>query len=332
MSKNILILTDHSGHTSENSLYLLATAMSKSHHTASLVVASRTNSENDHFFQGKEIDHIFGTDVSSGLIYNKNPHPLEADIEQYSLKDFDLIWLRLPPPLSLSFLEYIEQQFSSAVVINNPMAIYETGSKAFLMQFQEVCAPMRLCHTIDDINAFRQAFPIVLKPFRAYGGKGIVRIVGNEVSTGKETLSYEAWVDSLSNTTDLDYLGVKYLKNVTAGDKRIIVINGKVMGASLRLPAEGNWLCNVAMGGRSHVAEVEPEEYELVSTVDPILSEQGIVMYGIDTLVGDNGKRVLSELNTTSIGGLPQIAALMKKPLVEEGIELIWDYYNKLKS
>ncbi len=332
MSKNILILTDHSGHTSENSLYLLATAMSKSHHAASLVVASRANPENDHFFQGKEIDHIFGTDVSSGLIYNKNPHPLEVDIEQYSLKDFDLIWLRLPPPLSLSFLEYIEQQFSSAVVINNPKAIYETGSKAFLMQFQEVCAPMRLCHTIDDINEYRQAFPIVLKPFRAYGGQGIVRIDGNEVSTGKETLSYEAWVDTLTNTRDLDYLGVKYLKNVSAGDKRIIVINGKVMGASLRLPAEGNWLCNVAMGGRSHIAEVDPDEYELVATVDPILSEKGIVMYGIDTLVGDNGKRVLSELNTTSIGGLPQIAALMKKPLVEEGIELIWDYYNKLKS
>ena len=49
-------------------------------------------------------------------------------------------------------------------------------------------------------------------------------------------------------------------------------------------------------------------------------------MYGVDTLVGDDGKRVLSEINTTSIGGLPQIAKMEGKLLVKQATNLIWEY------
>jgi len=83
------------------------------------------------------------------------------------------------------------------------------------------------------------------------------------------------------------------------------------------------------LGGTSNAAEIEPEEEEIVKLVDPVLSKLGIVMYGVDTLVGDDGKRVLSEINTTSIGGLPQIAAMRNEPLLEKAIELILKYCNK---
>ena len=122
---------------------------------------------------------------------------------------------------------------------------------------------------------------------------------------------------------------VKYLKNVTQGDKRIIVVNGKIMGASLRLPPEGSWICNASMGGSSYAAEVDKDEENIISVINPVLSKMGIVMYGIDTLVNDERRRVLSEINTTSIGGLPQIAGFRKKPVVEEAIDLIWKYFLK---
>jgi len=130
----------------------------------------------------------------------------------------------------------------------------------------------------------------------------------------------------------IDYLAVKFLENVKQGDKRIVVVNGEILGASLRLPAENSWLCNVAMGGSSNMAEVESEEEEIIRLINPTLSDMGIVMYGVDTLVGDDGKRVLSEINTTSIGGLPQIAAMRNEPLVERAIDLIWEYYNEKKK
>ena len=143
-------------------------------------------------------------------------------------------------------------------------------------------------------------------------------------------MTFEHFTEKLAGS-EIAYLGVKYLKNVSEGDKRIIVVNGKTLGSSLRLPADGSWLCNVAMGGKSIVSKVAEEEVEIVKRINPTLSKMGIVMYGVDTLVGDDGKRVLSEINTTSIGGLPQMARQHKLPLVEEAMDLIWDYFLKNK-
>ena len=127
----------------------------------------------------------------------------------------------------------------------------------------------------------------------------------------------------------MEYLGVKFLSNVSQGDKRIVVVNGKVLGASLRLPAQDSWICNVAMGGSSNYAEIDEAERQIIQRINPTLSRLGLVMYGVDTLMGDEGKRILSEINATSIGGLPQIEALSGRPVVEETCELIWQYIIK---
>ncbi|MEO1435382.1 MAG: glutathione synthetase, partial [Bacteroidota bacterium] len=79
-------------------------------------------------------------------------------------------------------------------------------------------------------------------------------------------------------------------------------------------------------GGSSNLTEVTEEEYSIVERVNPVLQTLGIVMYGLDTLVDDDGKRVLSEINTTSIGGIAQIAAMRQLPLLEKTVELICQF------
>ena len=124
-------------------------------------------------------------------------------------------------------------------------------------------------------------------------------------------------------------MAVKFLKNVDKGDKRIVVVNGKIIGSSLRLPAKDSWLCNVAMGGSSVAAVANDEEIKIVERINPKLSELGIVMYGVDTLMGDNGKRVLSEINTTSIGGVVQMEKQQGASLVKRTTNRICDFINK---
>ncbi len=326
-----LILTDHSNHSSENSLYALTTELVSHQNVKDVYIASRKTESNASFFSGKLVRDISCTKVDTAFRFFESKHPLDAQTETITLGSFDFVWLRLPPPLSKEFLTFLESIFSDCIIINSPSAIYDTGSKAFLMNFTDVCPPMRICNSLKDIIKFGLKFPIVLKPFREYGGKGIVKINGSIVSEGSNTLTLEEF-KSQYQQNPVDYLAVKYLKNVRKGDKRIIVINGEILGASLRLPAEGSWICNVAMGGSSHEAEVTIEEVEMINTIDPLLNSLGIIMYGIDTLVGDDGKRVLSEINTTSIGGLPQIAELNGKPLVKRGIDLIVNnVLNRLK-
>lgn len=323
-----LILTDHSHHTNENSLYELAVKLHLHSSIKRVDIASRATLSNAGFFNCILESKLFATQIDESFIFDSENHPLENNIREVAISDYDFVWLRLPPPVHKDCLEYIADRFKNQVVINNPKAIYETGSKEFLMNFQSICPPMKICKTAEEIIEFKKQFPIVLKPFREYGGKGIVKIDGDVVWKQNRQLPFDVFLQEFESDNNT-YLGVKYLRNVDKGDKRIIVVNGEILGASLRLPPKNSWICNVSMGGSSNVSEISPEEYQIVDIIDPVLSKMGIVMYGVDTLVGDNGKRVLSEINTTSIGGLPQIARLKGKPLVEKAIDLILAYFEE---
>ena len=331
MKKKVLILTDHSNHSSENSLYELAVKMLAHKETDSIDIASRAIEINSEFFRGSDSAVLYATSINTDFSFNKDNHPLSKNFSQVDISTYDLVWLRLPPPLSKEVLAYFSSKLSNAIVINEPSSIYETGSKKFLVNFPSICPPMKICSSLEDIIEFKVLFPIVLKPFNEYGGRGIVKIEGDLVNSGNHSISFNDFSRTYESNP-IEYLAVKYLKNVKQGDKRIIVVNGEILGASLRLPADNSWLCNVAMGGSSNITKVEKEEEEIIQLINPTLSDKGIVMYGVDTLVSDDGKRVLSEINTTSIGGLPQIAAMNNLPLVEQAIDLIWEFYNDKKK
>ncbi|MGK0391590.1 MAG: glutathione synthase [Maribacter sp.] len=320
----LLILTDHKGHSAENSLYAFVQAMRKHALCSQVDVASRGVPKNDSFFEEKQFSDIHVTTADETFSFDKEGHYFFQNLKKESTASYDLVWLRLPPPLSTSFLEFLDKKLANQFIINNPRSIYETGSKEFLLNFPDICPTMKICSSIDDIIEFKNQFPIVLKPFREYGGKGIIRIDGDKVWEEKELTNFDEFIEKVD---DVAYLGVKFLKNVSKGDKRIIVINGRIMGASLRLPADNSWICNVAMGGSSNHAEVDEDERAIIAAIDPTLSKMGIVMYGVDTLVDDDGKRILSEINTSSIGGLPQIAKFRGQSLVDEAVDLIWQYF-----
>lgn len=319
----ILILTDHRNHSKENSLYALARTLSQHPSCTKLDIATRANPENDDFFIRHQDTSMVAVPVENDFGFDREGSAFSKKVKQVFIADYDAVWLRLPPPLSASFLTFLEQKYPNTIFINHPMGIFETGSKAFLMNFQSVCPAMQICHSITDIEAFAGKFSkFVLKPFREYGGKGIVKIDGQTVEVDGEKMRLDDFYTKMKST-DIKYLAVKFLENVSKGDKRIIVVNGKIMGASLRLPAEGSWLCNVAAGGHSVATQVTELEEKIIEHIHPKLSEMGIVMYGADLLTGDDGQPVLSEINTTSIGGIPQLEIQQKKLLVLKTINEI---------
>jgi len=214
-------------------------------------VATRNLSENNDFFSGKT-KQITATAVDENFQFDEKGSVFLTNQKSVSAADYDLIWLRMPPPLSESFLFFLEKKLPNPLIINSPKGILEAGSKAFLLNFKELCPPMQMCHSVEDIIQFKSQFPIVLKPLREYGGKGIVRIDGEKVWQGRNETDFQS--------EKIEYLGVKFLKNVSQGDKRIVVVNGQILGASLRLPAQNSWICNVAMGGNSNVTNVNYDE------------------------------------------------------------------------
>lgn len=327
----MLVLTDHTGHSSENSLYALGRAMHQHAWCQQIDVATRWNSLNDLFFQGRSKAHLLINPVDQHFVFHEDGRAFKRELRKAKLEEYDLIWLRLPPPIPKIFLDFLQSELPNTLIINDPKGIWETGSKQFLLQFSDICPPLKYCTSMADIIAFKDRFPIVLKPLRAYGGKGLVKMDGDKVWVENREISFAAFEAEMAHSS-IAYLGVEYLHNVSLGDKRIVVVDGQTMGASLRLPPKDSWICNVAKGGSSHSTDIDDDELEIIKRINPVLAEMGIVMYGIDTLVGNDGKRVLSEINTTSIGGLPQIGKLQGTSVVQQAIHLILNYIKHKKQ
>ena len=309
---SFLILTDHSGHTRENSLYSLVSTLAEDSRCAHVSVASRGDERNAAFFAGAGA-RVKGLRALTGLNYEADGQLFKAADHDIDPTKFDVIWLRLPHPVAPNFFAYLTKLTDQAppLIVNNPLGILRTGNKAFLLDFPDLTPPIRLVRDRESARDFAREFPLVLKPLEDYGGRGIIRVDGP---------------DDVPAELKQPYLAMKFLRNVSQGDKRILVVNGNILAASLRIPAPGQWLCNVAQGGKSVGAEIEPEEESIINTLVPELFRQGICFCGIDTLVDDNGKRVLSEINTLSIGGFPQAEKQTGRPILQQTINELFSY------
>jgi glutathione synthase len=295
--------------------------------TNQIFVASRGLEINNAFYTDHEQTKLYGCKINSSFQYSADGGYFRQNLAKIDPGQIDLVLLRLPRPITDAFLVWIEKIFSHAVIINKPSGIIITSNKAFLLELPGIKKEMKLCYSIRDVLGFSAKFPIVLKPLREYGGKGILKINGQTLDNGTDvhdTISYLKTIEG--ELESQGYLAMKYLKNVHLGDKRILVVGGEIMAASLRLPAKDSWLCNVAQGGEAMAAKVEDEEKAIIDKISPILEKKGILIFGADTLVDDDGKRILSEVNTLSVGGFMQAEEQTGKPLITKTIDKIFQY------
>lgn len=327
----MLVITDHTLHKSGDSIYPLLRAMAKNPACSALEIASRGVPKNQAFFNDHIITPLTTFPINDNFAYQKNGAQFLQTNHQVFLQDFDIVFLRIGRPVSDLFLKFIAECCSKQLIINRPSAIAETGAKDFLINFPEICAPMKICSTIDEILEMYNKFPIVLKPLRSYAGHGMIRILSDTIWDGETKYSLHQNQSFLEAKIQEQgqYLAMKYLKNVSLGDKRIIVVNGQAVGATLRIPKEGSWLCSLAQGGISSFAEPDVTESKIVETISPILTKKGIVFFGFDTLVDDDGYRVLSEINTLNVGLLSEAELYSGQPVIQKSADLIWSYISE---
>lgn len=328
---NFLVLTDHSGHSSENSIYALMAKLAQHPQCGKLSIASRGNRANDDFFQNCQSATLFAINADVNLCFDASGQQFSENTELVNVADYEVIIMRLPRPITNDFLDFVAEIGKDKVIINHPKGIDMTSTKAFLLHFPEVCPAIRLCYSIDEIMDFAKQFPIVLKPLKEYGGKGLLKIDGDILNDGNNDFDTTSYLQNLKSYIETEgFLAMEFLKNVSQGDKRILVVNGQILASSLRLPAKNSWLCNVAQGGSSVPAEATPEEIKIIETISPKLLEAGILIFGVDTLVANDGKRILSEINTLSIGGFPQAEKQTGKPILQQTIDGILKHINTL--
>lgn len=325
MKLNMLVVTDHSTHTDTNSVYQLSRALLHDARCGTVWVCSKGNQQNAAFFEGRPDADIYAPEVTDQFAFDASGSYFQQADTPLDRERIDAILVRMPQPVDAAFLFSLESIVPPHHIINSPAGIVETATKAFLMEVSYLCPEPQICHTIKEALELCQQKEIVLKPMLSYGGRGIVRLSTDHCWKEDQRMPIDHLSSFLSDS-HFPMLAMKFLKNVTQGDKRTIVANRQILGSALRLPAPGSWMCNVAQGGRAVLAEADEDEHIIQEILTPILYRKGVVIFGFDTLVDDDGRRVLSEINTLSIGGLMPLQEMSGKPVLKRVAELLWDY------
>jgi glutathione synthase len=323
----VLVLTDHGGHGPSNSLYPIINALRIDSRVSEIYIASRTDTRNVPFFDAHTFHQVYAHKVENDIEHASFDELYNLSTAQISLDHFDMVLMRLPRPVSDAFLIALREVFKDRWIVNDPMGIIATSNKAYLLNYTRWTPEISLCKSIDCVMDMYNRFPVVLKPLTDYGGRGLVKIENDKVNTNGLNIPLDLWRRKYERFPE-EYLAMRYLKNVSQGDKRIIVANGTIMGASLRLPPEGEWLCNVAQGGTSIIGDVTDRERDIVEDITPDLTSKGIFMYGLDTLVDDDGQRVISEINTLSVGGIYAVQTLSSDPIADKIVDQLFKFLN----
>jgi glutathione synthase len=211
-----------------------------------------------------------------------------------ALADVGAVLMRKDPPFDAEYIyaTHLLQQAEreGARVFNRPQALRDHPEKLAILEFPQFTGPTLVTRDAAAIRAFHAEHrDIILKPLDGMGGMGIFRV-------GPDGLNLGSITETLNRDGAQTVMVQRYLPEIVAGDKRILVIDGVPVPHSLaRIPQGSEIRGNLAAGGKGVAQPLSPRDREIAETLGPVLAARGLLLVGLD-VIGD----CLTEINVTS--------------------------------
>ena len=218
----------------------------------------------------------------------------EVKTQVQKLCEFDAIIMRKDPPFDLAYVTatwFLSQAcLEGAKVFNAPDALRNHSEKLALLEFMKFAPPTLVSHDLADIKAFHEQYQdVIIKPLDGMGGQGIFRVQEN-------ALNLASIVETLGGNGQRALMVQKFLPEIAAGDKRVLLIGGEVVPFSLaRIPQAGEVRGNLASGGKGIAQPLTQQELSIAKELAPQLASRGLHLVGLDFIGG-----YLTEINVTS--------------------------------
>jgi glutathione synthase len=223
----------------------------------------------------------------------KDWYRLDDGKETY-LSEFDAIIVRKDPPFDMEYiyttylLELAEKQ--GARVFNKPSAIRDFNEKLAIAQFPQYTAPTLVTRDARRLRGFHTEHQdVILKPLDGMGGAGIFRV-------GRDGMNLGSIIETLTDNGRRTIMIQKFIAQITDGDKRILLIGGRVVPFVLaRIPQGTEVRGNLAAGGLGVAQPISAANLKMAEAMAPVLDARGLLLVGLDA-IGD----YLTEVNVTS--------------------------------
>ncbi|SDV48259.1 glutathione synthase [Chitinasiproducens palmae] len=210
------------------------------------------------------------------------------------LTGFDAVLMRKDPPFDLEYvtstwlLEIAER--AGAKVFNKPQSIRDHSEKLAIGEFPRFVAPTLVTRDPARLRAFHAAHhDVIFKPLDGMGGMGIFRIREDAVNLG-------AVIEQLGHNGARTIMAQRFIPEISAGDKRILLIDGQPVPYALaRIPQGGEVRGNLAAGGLGRAQPLSDRDREIAEALGPTMKARGLLLVGLD-VIGD----WLTEVNVTS--------------------------------
>ncbi len=235
----------------------------------------------------------------------------------HPLDSFDAIFMRKDPPADAAYL-YATMILSlvdsrRSFVLNHPAGLREANEKLYTLNFPAVIPPTVVTSSIARLKQFidEQGGEAIVKPLDGHGGEGVFLASASD-------RNLNAILETVTNFGSRLTMGQRYLAEIRNGDKRVIVLDGEPIGATLRVPLPSENRGNIHVGGLCVKAELTERDREICRTLKPRLKRDGLYFVGLD-VIGD----YLTEVNVTSPTGVQEIDRLDNVNLESRVIDFV---------
>ena len=214
--------------------------------------------------------------------------------EDRDLHELDVILMRKDPPFDNEYIytTYIleEAERRGTLVVNRCKSLRDCNEKVFATRFPQCCPPVLVSADRKRLRAFhKQHQDVIFKPLDGMGGTGIFRVRQDDPNVS-------VILEMLTGHGRQTIMAQRFIPEIAAGDKRILVINGEPVPYCLaRVPEVGETRGNLAAGGAGRPQPLSERDRWIAAQVGPALREQGLLFVGLD-IIGD----YLTEINVTS--------------------------------
>ena len=237
-----------------------------------------------------------------------------------ALHAFDCMMIRKDPPINPLVLNFLDAIKDEVVMINDVDGIRKANNKLYTTTFHDphntylpvthVSGSKKFINKIIDESEQEK---MILKPLDGSGGRGVIVLEKNARSNINSLLDF--YID---DTGDNYVILQEYIEGAEEGDVRVLMLNGKFIGAYNRKPAMGEIRANIQAGGAAHKYTMTESQKRVCKKVGAKLVADGLFFVGLD-MIGDK----ILEVNVLNPGGITNINRLEKVKLQKQVVDFL---------
>ena len=270
------------------------------------------------YYDPKDLSIINSKVIAKGFFikfdYNQKKFFKIIKNQKLNLELCKFILIRQDPPFNLEYISttYILDQIKHKVkIINDPTSIRNVSEKLYSAKYQKFMPDTIFSQNLDEIRSFfKKNKKVIVKPIHSYSGNDILLMNSFNLKTINNFIKKHDHI-----------MCQKFLPKISKGDKRVFIINGKVVGAISRVPKKGSFLSNMSKGAVPINIKLTKSELKISKLISKDLKKENIFFAGIDFI----DQKLNGDINVTSPTGLKSLYDL-------SGINLAQLFWKELKA